>query len=222
MANITETFVGDKSLQLGNEQFVRTMAMGSSWTKLRVCMRCAFDDSGGDILTAKLMMGVCTGLTDFNSGSADCAGFTLGYDTTASRFAGPPVYYEFNGIANTRAFTKVGATLTLVNGANVSNSLSAAPTTRRSLWFTDITKGTGLTTISKWTFATGAGAQADRTRQTYLAWLQDEATAGGTLGTGAASTPAYTGANLFDSVFVYWNKSTPVINIYDLTVIRFY
>ncbi len=46
MADIVLTIVGDRGIRLGDEQFIRRMAMGSNWNRIRIGCTLVFYASG--------------------------------------------------------------------------------------------------------------------------------------------------------------------------------
>src|SRR5664279_1558518 len=68
MANIgsgTFNLIGDKYLTLANEEFVRTLAIGSDWTRLRLGLLLALSTDGtSDLQGADLVWGLCAGKTN--------------------------------------------------------------------------------------------------------------------------------------------------------------
>jgi hypothetical protein len=226
MAYIVETIAGDKRIQLGNEDFVRPMGFGANWKKIRIAMRLAFNDSGSDITTAGFVVGVCQG-TQYSYSSANCIDFigasipggatpdTISLTRTTSTI----LYYTSPGNSSGMAVhKKVGAVITAVSyGLNVTGYFNAVPTAYRSLYFVDIAKGSPNYAINTWT---QSQHQSDFSRDTYISMLDNESAP--TPLASSAATPAYSGSGLFDSVCIRWNKSTPTIEISDLTVVRFY
>ena len=73
MASIVENIIGDRALQLGSEEFVRKMAIGNNWNKLRLGMRVLVNGTG-DIVGPRLQMGVCSGDTN-TFASTTCTGY---------------------------------------------------------------------------------------------------------------------------------------------------
>lgn len=226
MAFIVETITGDRRLQLGNEDFVRPMLIGTNWKKIRIGLRWAFNDTGGDILTAGFVAGVCQG-TQYSYSSPSCTDF-IGVslpggatpDTISLvRLTSTAVYYASPGNANGATIhKKVGAVTTVVAmGLNYGAYTNAVPSSYRSLYFIEITKGAPNYTVGVWN---QYQHQTDFSRATFIGMMDNESAPAPLAATSA--TPAYSGNGLFDSVCLRWNKSTPTVEISDLTVVRFY
>ncbi len=225
MAFIVETIVGDKRIQLGNEDFVRTMALGTNWQKIRIGLRISIYDCGGNIPVPEgtrngLTLGVCQGSTYAYSSPncVDALGLRIPdtHDAAAfTRGSGPPVYY---GCAFVCGVTKVGQSEARTGSTNINTYLSGDPGSIRSSLLLDITRGAVSYTLKPWNYQNAT--QVDMTRGTFLMQVENEATPGSLAGT-AFAVP-YTGSGLFDSVFLHWGRCVPTIEISDLTVVRFY
>jgi hypothetical protein len=232
MAFITETIVGDHRIQLGSEDLVRQMGFGSNWQKIRIGMRLAVYDTIGDLSATSLVIGVCQGVSNAFT-SVNCTDFIGGcipgpFDgaVTWTRTAGAPVSYVIaNGYCH--AIKKTGAAFpstgagTAVQGANPqARYFSAMPGSSHTTVLCDITKGT--------TYGVVIGTSstiADVTRAAFLLQMENEATPAVMNSMSLVSygsSIAYSGAGLFDSVNIRWARSTPTIEISDLTVVRFY
>jgi hypothetical protein len=186
----------------------------------------ALNDSGGDILTAGFVVGVCQG-AQYSYSNANCVDFIGASvpggatpDTVQlTRTTSTILYYTSPGNASGMTFhKKVGAVTTVVaSGLNLTGFINAVPTAYRSMYMVDITKGSPNYTIGVWT---QFQHQTDFSRATYISMLDNESAPSPL--TSTVGTAAYSGSGLFDSVCIRWNKSTPTIEISDLTVVRFY
>lgn len=223
MALITQKITGDKVMELGSEMFIRPMAMGINWQKIRIGIRYAFN-GGSTMPGAGLMLGVCAGTSwDYDSPYVDLVGGHFGssvFNTLYTFVAGTPSYYTID-TTSTLGVTKYGATVSTSGAATNLSYMSANPSASRCIYFVDITRGTSTYTVKLWLFNSAAAAQTDRNRQTFTGWMMDETTAGGVLAAGSSGTPTYIGGGLLNSVFVRWNKSSVPIDISDLSVVRF-
>jgi hypothetical protein len=63
MASIVENIVGDKALQLGNEEFVRPLNFGNNWNYIRIIARVTINGSA-TINSPRFQFGVCDGWTN--------------------------------------------------------------------------------------------------------------------------------------------------------------
>jgi hypothetical protein len=223
MALIVQKVAGDLALELGNEMFIRPMAMGNNWQKLRVGIR--FNHTAtSSFVTAGLLVGVCRGFEDYASSNVDLVGGHLGsgvFTTTFTYISSLTVPYVTVDTTSTYGLTKVGATVNTA-GAATNVVYMSAVSSCRNVQFVDITKGTaGTYTVKMWITNSLVNAQVDRPKSAYTAWMVDETTAGGVLIAGSVAATTYAGSGILDSVFVRWNKSNPPIVITDLSVVRY-
>jgi hypothetical protein len=223
MAFIVEstTFPGDRRLQLGAEDFFRTLSFGTNWTKIRIGVRMSMNDAYGNVL-ANLSVGVSQGSAAcLNSPSIiDAIGLTHGgnigeYSNNFTRSLNTTPCYR-PGVSSA-AFNKKGAINTITAGGGYTLNLSGAPAIAQTPWLVDIAKGTPSYTITVWTL--GAVTISNVTRATYLLQLENESTPVNM--SSSATTMTYSGSALFDTVFIHWSKSTPTVELSDVSVVRF-
>ena len=231
MASIVETISGDRALQLGNEEFVRKMAIGNNWNKLRLGMRVLVNGTG-DIVTPRLQMGVCSGDTD-TFASTNCTGYagaTLrGRNSGNMTYsAGVYTYGQAAAVPFALSVKKLVNTVTESNFVGTSDGfLPSATLGNAALCFVDIVRASSSSYTVSWArCSTSAMASLVTDFYTLLRTGEDE-----NLSTTFSST--YTVANtipisvtglpaVMDTLSIYWNKSTPTVEISDISVIRFY
>lgn len=142
---VTVGGVEDRRLQLANAQAARVIDIGTSWSKIRLGIRFAWDDTGANLGgTPRLCLGMLSNpnfpLTNGPLGAT--TGHFVGMATKFgdwARSAGPPVRYTGTSPAFA-AVKKIGATFTSAD-MTTSITISGSPTTRRLLLILDITKG---------------------------------------------------------------------------------
>lgn len=217
MAHITEVMIGDRRLQLGNEQFIRGLSFGDSWQKIRIGALFAFN-AVDVVLKSGFYLAACRGLVGYEDAAVDMVGGHYGPTIMASDwFYGTPPYIGFLSGNSILGFSKVGNTLTTV-GTNPQTAHSSNLRIR-NVWMVDITRGSPNYTVKVWRAGTDQYT-TDRSFSTMLSWLEDETNAGSVLGSGSFSV-AYSGSGLLDSVAVRWGHTYPVCEISALAVARF-
>lgn len=234
MAYITEQFVGDRSVQLGCEDFVRPMPWGTNWTKIRIGIRLAtngYATIGGWSGCAPFpRIGVCTGSQATWAGtSTDCMVWTaLTWNGTGNYSGSAPNNYYFftGGSTNVAMFQKVGSAFNyLASYWSASVCWSANPTALRSCWFLDIYKPSNAFNNITATVYLPNSTQVlvDCTRSNYLAMLENETAPANLTGTGGANYGTMSRTNKdWDSVFVAGMRAVPTTEFFDISLVRFY
>jgi hypothetical protein len=235
MAYIVQNLsLADQRIQLGAEEIVRAMEIGTNWTKIRIGMRLCMVGSatfaGGD-----LSVGVCQGnkgktpVDTTDAVGIQCGAVTNPMSLTWTYSISLPTYAYFqHNFAGAHAFRKVGNQLanSLVGGSYVSMFV-ATPflNTNRCGFYVDITKsGSGLV-ISNWSANSASPVMADVSRYAHLVNMESEnaiSVSGQAYNANGITLTTVGGSFAWDSVFVTWNRSMPVIEINDLTVVRYY
>ena len=227
MAAIVETVVGDRTIQLGNEEFVRKMKIGMAWGKVRVGVRWALNGTGGNIANASFLIGLCSGTTNtFYSGN------TTGYfgvhfaQVYPSTWANNTTYYS-TGASNGLAIYRVGASTTnsaLGWGASQAN-IPVNPL--RGIWYADFEKsasagGLGSEGVTAW-WQSAAQAATDHSQYEMWRGMETETAITGATNTNGKATTSYPGdITTLDTVSIRWSHTTPTVEISDVMVTRFY
>ena len=225
----TFNLIGDKYLTLANEEFVRTLAIGSDWNKLRLGLLLALSTDGTNNLQGTdLVWGLCAGKTNpFGAASTtNFLGMKFGaYDTTEvmtyNANSGNPYFWTNRGMMK-----KVGATRSLLFGAALEFHRLATNTgtlQRRSAHFMEIAKGSPNFTVTVWSMPL-TGMAKDFTPAHLLEGLEQPSTIlvnGEALGVGTPWTTAFDQvAGALDTVDLYWNKAAFPLEIYALAAYR--
>ena len=234
----TFNLLEDKYLTLANEEYLRRLAIGSNWTKLRLGAMLALPPNGTENLTlCSLTLGVCAGATPFSGTQGYAAASTgnfIGIDIcsdnsggsgqgtlTYNAGTGNPYYSSsFSG-----ARRRVGTTDSFAANTTLSHAVAINTGTlqRRTLLYVDITKGSPNYTV-KYYPETGTLAQLDFTPAHFLDGLEQSGTPtvnGQTLSAGNALTLACDEtAGVFDSVSLYWNRGAFPLEVYALAAYR--
>lgn len=133
MAQLVQSFVGDKALRLQNEEFVRKMAWGSDWSRLQISVNHAIPQATATFSDAFYYIGLCEGTTNtLKAGTTTewvgCWVGSAGGNWVYS--AGPPAGISQGG-SNYKWGYKQGASLTTVSNVSVSNFVGV---TFRDYW----------------------------------------------------------------------------------------
>jgi hypothetical protein len=227
---ITTTFAGgnDIALQLGNEEWVRQLAIGSTWSYIRIGI--LFQLTGtANTSSGGFSIGVCSG-TSAPFGNTSCQNFVgieiiAGLNWTANA---PFPYYSLTA-SNAFACKKIGSSITTY-GSNLADSVgmcfpTSSGTARRGLIYVDITKGSPNYTVGMM-MTTNTYASHDYTVAELLSGMtppfSNTFSVGGTVllyGNGAVTTVA-TDETLggFDTVDIYSNELNNPFNIFEVAV----
>lgn len=228
MASIVENIVGDKALQLGNEEFVRKMAIGNNWNRLRIGCRLIVNGTA-DISAPRFYLGLNNGDQETFS-SSSCAGW-IGSGTNPS-IGNVWVYgtttYRYGRIGTLPFMLfakKLGSTTTETTAGTQTDSYLATPGSGPTIVYADFFRTSSSTYTVTWRQADSGHAVLSTTFYDLLRCMEDE-TSGGyatnfTDTTGTSTSITGMPSN-FDTVSIYWNKSTPTIEISDLSIVRFY
>jgi hypothetical protein len=210
----------DKDLQIGNEEILRPLSIGTNWQKIRIGVRMGIHGSG-NVVGAGFAFGVCTGNSGYKTNlTTEWVGAHFGNLVDASTYtytiAAPP-YYTVGSISFA-ALTKLAGVATLRGGATQTSYLSALPTTARTMMFIDIAKGTPYT-VTTYNPASVANVQTDATTSLFLQGMETDGTPTGITLPGS-TTWTHPGPGLMDTLSVTWNRSVPAMNIFDIAVAR--
>lgn len=230
MGVIVEYILGDKMLQLGpDEQFMRPMLFGPQWRKLRIAMRCCVYH-GPASFNGALGVGLTVSNKQYYGSDSDMCFVSCNHPAGNQSLVtyGDRFYYT---TANTRAYSKVGSTLSAgAVGSNDSGFVAycvfgSYPV--RYLTCTDFTRSGQDVTVSHWIRVASGGSVptiTDRSREDFMSDLETETVMSNLVLPGYAcnGTSAYTGSGLLDSVWIRWFAAAPAkFLISDLAVCRF-
>lgn len=238
MAFITEQLVGDHGMQIGCEEVIRPMSIGTSWTRLKIGIRFALTATAGlpvtnaQALNAQFKLGFCTGTTGSIGNVTDAIWAEYWSNSVGNQIAylgtAPNKYVaQAAGSINTYAYQRVGNTTIPFSSASTHSNVavSASPSVLHScaMWILD--KGTASTTVSTLAYwMSAAQAVTDMTRSAFLLAMEldgtpSSMTAGSTIS--AVTLPAGRYTKDWNSAFVGWSRSTPSMTVYDLCIMRY-
>lgn len=226
MAYIVETIVADRRIQLGNEAYVRKMAIGPYWTKIRLGVRLAVNGRS-DISNAVLDLGFCVDPgshsgADRSNGCFGC--FTsnqasVGYNSVQANSSyynfGQNSVYAFNKLNNVR--TEVA--MSLGNQLIILPANPAGPGMFACTW----TRTGTVISVTDTFFHIGSQVPGSVTASQFYQYMENDAGSGMTGVTRITNgqTAMTTGLS-FPYAFVKWSHSTPTIEITHIAVTRFY
>lgn len=222
--------VGDKYLSFGNEEWVRTLAIGSDWTRLRLGMLAALTPDGTNNLNGcRLVWGLCSGKTN-PFGDVNTTNF-LGMNFGSSVSSDTLTYVDNGGepyLWSGRSILRRVNGVTSITGGNGLEfhriATNTGTTQRRGIHFVEITKGSPNFTVRYWG-SSAAEVAKDYTPAHLMDGLEQDGSImvnGEDLGAGIAVTMAFDEvAGALDSVDLFWNKSAFPIELYAMGVHRF-
>lgn len=227
MASIVENFIGDRAVQLGNEEWVRKMPWGNAWNYLRVGLWCRIFGTQSTTPLTLLQIGINNGdQNTFNSNN--CAGYvgtnlshpstaSFGYEAVNKRYASGSTYV--NGFV-----TKTGATATysLVAGTTGVCYVAGANSPTPSIIMADFIRASASSYTPYMYFTTAAQFNILQPARfyDYLRTLDDGTYAGNFVTTGNGSTLGSLPSNM-DTISIFWNRNIPMLEIEYLTVMAF-
>ena len=225
MAFIVEQFVGDRAIQLGNEEFVRSMQWGNNWNALRYGIRFVLNGSS-NILTARLQLGLCNG-NAFPFSSPNCiqyVGAQFGTMDNTWTYTTGSYSNDSSSTGLPTTVTRVGATITNTNSVGALNQYcNASNSSRMGVWAVDIIRVSATQVTIRQTFSNAASVANAVSFYDFMRFMENEgaASATGFSAWGATRTITLT-STVLDTTSIYWNHSTPTIEITDMCVVRFY
>ena len=219
----------DKFISLGNEEWLRTLSIGTDWTILRFGLIFSLNmDGANNITSTEFAFGLCSGLDKgYGTTTANWVGGTFG-DTfgatsTQTYGAGPPTTLSIVGTSSGR---KVGAVATsFQNNAGAWNSPTVS-TPRKSMASVQITKGSPnySVIVSRPASANFADNWSFRDLILYMEQTSMTQTMPGPktwTGTTLASGAFSEAAGPLSTLSIYWNKSLFPVEIQAVAAYRF-
>lgn len=234
---VSRTFASgaDIALQLGTEEWARTLSIGSVWNKIRIGCLLAVNPVGTTNTPAGTgpVIGMCSGIgstfgqTSTNNFVGYQAGLGGGAGAYSTGTGGTQPVFDWNG--SNYAITKVGTTVssvTMGGGWNTAIPVQGVGTQRRYLILVDIQKGSPNYTVTQWAQdppSHGGSTGIDTiTSDMLFAMAQTGAIAlpstGDTLQTHSVAIPASEAGGPFDTVNIYSNLSGYPMEIYSVAV----
>lgn len=228
MAFITETFLNDKTLQMGREEFVRPMSIGAGWKKLRLGILFSLYQPYGLLKgnayalgsQGNYAIGVCEGYDGFTKPTTTDAVVISPYPATTAWSLG--VGYWTASLNPGKITWKYGSTESSQLTGSIGTTGPLYPT--RNAWFFDLAlsqRSAGATISGAVWGSTSAGvAQTDVSRTDFLTRIENEnAPAQQQMTT---FTLSYNGNFNLNSVCFYWPRSIPTLLVSEIAALRLY
>lgn len=216
-------------MTLANEEFVRTLAIGSNWTRLRLGILVAFTPDGtNNIAGAVLALGMSAGVNNpFGAALTDnfYGGSMLGAATGQTMLynaGGGNPYFTTGGVVN--QIKRVGGVTSTGSSAGIPDVATNTGTTqRRTAMFLELIKGVS-NSVASFTMSV-AIAQTDCPFYAFLDAMETTSPviAGNSYGNLQASSfeDISEAAGALDTFNVFWNKSAFPLEIYGMAVYRY-
>lgn len=210
----------DKQLALGSEQYIRPMAWGLNWCKIRIGIR--YNLYGSQWLpdgVSGLSMGLCRQSIQYHDASADMVFFQQGFGYAIYWYSGN--YFLYNQ-GQAGVYAKVGSNLTTVLLGNNTNSYFGGAG-NSYIMLVDVVKSGIAFNLNCWHDNVG-GSWNSTVNDLYAAME----TSGGPIQRldrfGDGGTANYAGSGLLDSVWIGWQTTVPKVPfcISEVLVSRFY
>jgi hypothetical protein len=224
MASIVENIIGNKALQLGNEEFVRKLSFGNSWTFMRVGIYFRVMGTSTILHQPRLQIGLNNG--DQNTfRSPTCAGYSgtaIGYASNNTwTYDGANRRYS-RTIYTNWCIKKLGATITdtVIGGTNATGYIASADSAGPGIYVSSFLRtATGFTVTGN--YQTLANFTAFPTYYNFMQVMEAEGDLG-TYTTGSSNSENQTGLSNLDTVSIFWNRNLPVIEIYNVIAAVYY
>lgn len=232
MATIVENILGDRALQIAQEEFTRKLSFGNNWNALRIGVLWRINDSVSIASRCRFQMGLCNGDTN-TFASSTCSGYlgiVPGFLTSTIPYTYDGVNLAYTTSAYWYGYTyKVGASVTdalyagFTGNQYFAASTSSGPRMTGATFYrnssTSYTVSYHYCTLANFNFK--APDTYDLLR--FMEEINMDGWASNMLST--TTNPAYTSlpASLasLDTVSIYWNK-TNLLEISAIAVSRFY
>lgn len=233
MATIVENILGDKALQIAQEEFARKLSFGNKWNALRIGMLFRINDTAA-IAAQRIHIGLNNG--DSNTlASSTCSGY---FGLVAGYLASPPnrnLTYDGVNLCYYTQYYFYGYTFKV--GASVSDNMYAgftgnqyfAASTSSGPRFIGATfyRNSATSYTAYWHYVTLAQFNFKTPDLfDFQSFMEDESLSGWASNfISTATNPAYTSMSpslsSLDTASIYWNK-TNLLEISALSVARFY
>jgi hypothetical protein len=209
----------DKQIALGSEQYIRPMAWGSNWEKIRIGIR--YNLYGSQWLpdgASGLGIGLCHQSAQYHDANADMVFYRQGLGYSIYWYSGN--YFLYNQ-GQAGVIAKVGSNLTTVAlGSNTNSTFGGAG--NRFLMLLDVVKSGTSFTLNCWP-ASLEGYWNATVNDLYSA-MESVGNSIPKLSAFGSGTANYAGSGLLDSVWIGWQTTVPQVPfcISEVLVSRFY
>jgi|SRR5688572_2374569 len=222
----TFSSVEDKRIKLANSQVARLWdsGVGTSWTTIRIGCRISIDDFGGNILsTPRFAFGICSGTSNLFMDATTTHWAGVVSDVSSWRYlAGPPASLGPNNPWTLSVAKRVGSTLTIGSAIGPGFwQIGDCAVATRTVFFLDITKGSPNFTFQLYGNSTNTPF-GDVSLATFLAQvpLLTPSIANHTQGSAVTQAVDEGTDGQFSAVNIAWDRSSPAIEISDLSIVK--
>ena len=224
--------IADKVLSISNEQCARTITIGSTWNRIRIGVRFKISSSFANITSANFAWGLISGTSSLyaDASTNHFLGVDMPPSTTLTYTSATINLYRNTAASASRFITKVGLTTTEYyhTVANFAFGLieNLADEYRMAAYM-DIMKSNtdpGLWTIMYTYNRTVSFSTQDISATQFYNNITNDSASLLTSNVASASfqIPISQSANgNLDTINIYWNKTTPPMEISDVAVYRF-
>jgi hypothetical protein len=219
--------IDDKRVVLSSAQGARLLAIGSTWTDLRVGLRWAVNGTAAISGSPRFFVGLCSGtankygnLTTTHAVGIRPSAATWTYASVA------PTYYSMGAIYAVR---KVGSTESTLHTSLLSTApyICANPATNMNPWMIQFKKNGGTNWGIRANGPSNSTAHLTHRTQAELVGAMEgsdfgsAATALGVYGGIERSVTVDEAAGLLDAVCVHWDRSSVTVEIAEIVVAVF-
>lgn len=213
--------LSETRIQMGVEELLRPIALGSGWNKIRIAARMTSQWQQPSTHANKFRMGLCCGLSGFKDPNTTgwlglSTDITANFTYAASYFT-TSVHYAIGKVGLTSVSTSVGTGGTVAVSLTPTHSAIIFDITRTGTYLSPGATGYVFSSRAR----TAAAGNTDLTLPAFIEAVRD--VAGTPTGFDVRTPPTmttYTGPTTFDTLSLSWDRSLPVLEISDLIVLR--
>ena len=221
----TFSSIEDKRIQLANSNFARLWAssLGTSWTKVRIGCRASMGDTGANLSgTPNFAFGICSGTSNiyFDATTTHWCGLKSTDSSWLRVTSSPAAYAMSNATTPPQITKKVNTTVTIGGAWDQSPRLINVTTENRSCLFADITKGSPNFTVAL--FSRNVNTASDVTLETYLTnvELSSPSVTNHIMSNNQTQAIDEATNGYFNAVNIGWDRTSPVIELSDIAVVK--
>lgn len=222
MAHIVEPLANDRRLQLQGEEFVRPMAFGNNWGRLKIMIRLyipGFDQFTGTTFALGLSNGTANTFTSPNT--TDWLGLHWGGNWPNGTFnlnSGASGFYYSPGNGTQTVLRKVGGAVTVTNyGGGNSHTMGVTGSGYHSYLAFDILR----TAPSTYVFNSLVDLNTPQDRRAVWTSIA-EAELGISNISAFYGSATVSGGLVYDTLTIYWSRVVPALEIAQLIAVRFH
>lgn len=219
--------VSDKRFQLGREDWVRPMTIGVNWNKIRIFTTWSMNGVNA-VSNGFYLIGLCQGGIPYSSPACvDFIGVTANtYAVFNNIYVSTPVGSQYYNVGNSPSafFWKRGDSLvTASTGISDNEGVWQTSSTKKTAVGIEFVKATATTVTIRHIYASAIAPTTDWSTTSRVLLDAENEFNPLNLTMGNIISMSVSGSNfLWDSVNLFWSKSSPTIEIGHVVVVRFY